>query len=37
MITLMIAPNFKGTKIETMKALILSVLIDSAYLLPILF
>jgi hypothetical protein len=37
MITLILIPNFKGTKLETVKALLISVLIDCAYLLPILF
>jgi hypothetical protein len=37
MITLFVIPNFKGTKIQMAKALILCILIDCTYLLPILF
>jgi hypothetical protein len=36
MITLMLIPNFKGTKLETLQAVTMSILIDCAYLLPIL-
>jgi hypothetical protein len=37
MITIFTIPNFKGTKIQTLKALILCALIDSLYLIPLLF
>lgn len=36
MITLCIIPNFKGTKKETLQALIGCLLLDSTYCLPIL-
>lgn len=36
MITLFLLPNFKGTKVETLQAVAMSILLDCAYLLPIL-
>lgn len=37
MITLMILPNFRGTAKETLIAFFVSVCLDCAYLIPILF